>query len=409
LGLIALDNLTAGDILSQEVRDINGRLLLNQGKTIDAGHIRLLKIWGVPEVCIQDVKKAPVSRQAIDSAKSQRIELAVHRMFQNIDTDHPAMAAVLKAAVDHRRRHDLTLEYAPLKSLSPDFRLDLFNAVQSQIQFSELELPESPQIMLQFNKVAADPNATSHSIAEVVTMSPSLAALLLKIANSAAFGFASRIHTISRAVTLLGTREVGALVMGISIMRLFHNIPKNMIDMPTFLRHCLACGLLTRILAARANMPHTEQMFVAGLLHDIGRLVWYRYFPEQAKLSLEIAKSFGISLYDIENERLGISHEQIAGQLFQKWKLPDALTDCVLYHHRPSRCPDPSGAAIVHMADIAVNALGLGHSGEHILARFESKVWNQLKLSPSVLTTAIAQTVQQVDIISPFFAELPDD
>jgi putative nucleotidyltransferase with HDIG domain len=410
LGLVAVDKLNSDEILSRDVRDINGRLLLAKGKTINAEHIRLLKIWGVPEVIILDTKKEAEPSYEKPSEKRQSIELGLRKMLQNIDADHPAIAAVINAAIDHRDRNDLLLEYKPPRPLSPDFRLDLYSAIQTQIQFSKIELPESDIIVSQYNQVVSDPHASASDIADVVAKSPSLAAFVLKIVNSAAFGLASKIDTISRAVALLGTRELGMLVMGIGIMRLFHSMPKNLIDMHTFVRHSLACGLLSRILAAQANMRETEQMFVSGLLHDIGRLVWYRYFPEQAKLCLEIAGKTGLPLYDIENECLGVSHEQIAAQLLQKWNVPDNLADCIVYHHRPSRCTNPNGPAIVHMADLAVNALGLGHSGEHIIPRFESGAWDQLKVSPNALTVAIGQTVQQVEIMGTLLlTEIQDD
>lgn len=225
------------------------------------------------------------------------------------------------------------------------------------IAFSDVQLPEYLAIITEFNTIARDPRASVHEIADVIARSPSLAALLLKVANSAVFGFPSRIDTITRAITLLGTREVGALAMGITVMRYFQNIPDGLVDPTTFTLHSFARGILSRILAAHTRQPHTERMFASGLMQDIGRLVWYRYFPEQAKLVLEMAATTGISLYELENECLGISHEQIAAQLLRKWQLPDPLINAIAHHHRPCRSPAPVEPGIVHLADIAVNAL----------------------------------------------------
>lgn len=200
--------------------------------------------------------------------------------------------------------------------------------------------------------------------------------------------------------------EVGALAMGITVMRYFQNIPDRLVDPTTFTRHSFACGILSRILAAQTKQPHTERMFAAGLMHDIGRLVWYRYFPEQAKLVLEMAATTGISLYELENECLGISHEQIAAQLLRKWQLPDPLINAIAHHHRPCRSPAPVEPGIVHLADIAVNALGMGHSGEHIIPRFEPRIWHLLGIAPNTLTMAMHQTVQQIELMETLFTEL---
>ncbi len=84
-------------------------------------------------------------------------------------------------------------------------------------------------------------------------------------------------------MSLIGTREISGLALGISVLSIFKNIPKETIDMHSFLRHSLACGLLSRVFAAHKNIPQTEQMFVSGLLHDLGRLILYIYFPDESR------------------------------------------------------------------------------------------------------------------------------
>ncbi len=398
---IALDQLKDGAVLGEDVRDSSGRLLLTKGQPMDAGQIRLLKIWGVPEVQIQEPDQAVASEKGdIDANNRLKLERTVQTIFQHIDTGHPAINLLFKAAIEYRSQKDLCIDFGPRRPLPEDFKLDLYNGFKTQIQFSEVHLPESPEIISEFNKIVDDPNSSANDIAAVVSRSPSLAALLLKIANSAAYGCVSKIDTLSRAVAILGTREVGVLAMVISSVQFFRDIPKDLIDMSAFLRHSLSCGLLSRILGAQAKMPHTERLFLAGLLHDIGRLVWYRYFPEQAKLVLNMARNTGLSIYEIEKECMGISHTQIAGCLLNKWKFPDTLINGIVFHHNPLRSPEPAEPSVVHMADIAINALGLGHSGGHIIPHFDPRGWHLLGIAPGALKTALDQTVQQVDIMT---------
>jgi putative nucleotidyltransferase with HDIG domain len=408
LSVVALDNLSEGVVLNADVRDSNGRLILSRGKRIDAAHIRLFRIWGVPEVNIEGTHDNTTAPDTGEENINKRVkaEHTVEMVCQCIDVRHPAIAAIVQAAVEYRYRNDLLIAFGAKQPLSEKFKLNLSSGIETQVQFAEVQLPESPEIVAAYHNVIANPMSSANDIADVVNRSPSLTALLLKIANSPLFGFMSRVDTISRAVTLLGTREIGELVTGISIMRVFRDIPAELIDMPTFLRHSLACGILSRILAARKNLKNTERLFVAGLLHDIGRLIWYRYFPEQAKLSLYMAKRTGLPLYEIEEECLGINHGQMAGYLLTKWELPPTLANTIVYHHRPSRSPNTVEAGIVHMADIAINALGLGHSGEHIIARFEHRMWDRLDIAPQALVTAIGQTIEQLDIMQSLFVEL---
>ncbi|NIV98483.1 HDOD domain-containing protein, partial [Candidatus Saccharibacteria bacterium] len=139
----------------------------------------------------------------------------------------------------------------------------------------KITLPEIPSIVFELNEVIANPLSSAEDIAQVVNRSPSLTALLLKIVNSPFYGFPSKIDKISLAVTLIGTREISGLALGISLVSLFNNIPKELLSMYSFLRHSLACGIFSRILAAHKSLPQTEQLFVSGLLHDLGRLILY--------------------------------------------------------------------------------------------------------------------------------------
>ncbi|KJS29830.1 MAG: hypothetical protein VR64_18635 [Desulfatitalea sp. BRH_c12] len=408
MGLVALDQLQEGVILSEDVRDINGRLMLSKGQQITANHIRIFRIWGIPEIPVDAPQRSTPADHASqkNTEKLLKTEHTVKKIFQNIDTHHPGIAALFKAAVDHRYEKDLLVEFGPQEPLADNFKLDLSSGLKTQIAFSEIQLPEAPEIISDYNKVVEDPLSSSNDIADVVNRSPSLAALLLKVVNSAFYGFPSKIDSLARAVSIIGTKDINALVTSISIMRLFHEMPEDLIDVATFRKHSLACGLLSRILAAQRKLPHTERLFVSGLLHDIGRLVWYRYFPEQAKLLLYMAKRTGLSVYEIEKECLGISHVQIAGHLLKKWKLPLSLANSIVYHHRPSRSPDPCEAGIVHMADIAINALGLGHSGEHIIPRFEAATWDRIGVAPGILMSAIGQTIEQLDVMEALLTEL---
>lgn len=406
MSLIAVEKLKEGWVLSEDVRDINGRLMLSKGQEIDQNHIRIFKIWGIPEVCVSE--KIEVSQNdagLTDIKKRFQAEHTVKTILHNVDLHHPAINEIYKAAVENRYQNNLVYEIEPGQPLPQNFRMDLSSGLKTQIEFTHVQLPEVPTIILEFSKVVEDPSSSANDIADVINRSPSLAALLLKLANSAFYGFLSKVDTISRAVTLIGIQEINSLMMGIGIMRLFHTIPKELADMSSFLRHSLACGILSRILAAQKKLPHTERLFVAGLLHDIGRLVWYKYFPEQAKLILQMGKKTGLSLYDIEKECLGIGHEQIAGFLLQKWQLPASLENIIINHHTPSRCAYHDEAAILHMADIAINAIGLGHSGEHMIARFESKTWDHLQIVPRSLKIAIDQTIQQVNLMEKMFTD----
>jgi putative nucleotidyltransferase with HDIG domain len=236
-----------------------------------------------------------------------------------------------------------------------------------------------------------------------VNRSPSLATLLLKIVNSSFYGFPSKINNISRAVTIIGTREITGLALGLSIVKAFKDIPKDVLDMRSFLRHSIACGIISRILAAKKNIPQTEQMFVSGLLHDVGRLIIYQYFPDQAMTLLGLAARSDNLLYQQEKSFLGGSHTLIGKYLLKEWKLPLELENNIYFHHNPSAAEDTVQAVIIHLADIIVNALRFGSTGERFVPFFDDKAWDNLKISPGSFETIIQHATRQLVPLESFF------
>ena len=275
--------------------------------------------------------------------------------------------------------------------------------IRRKIKNRDIQLPEIPTIIFKLNDTIADPFSSSDDIAQVISKSPGLTALLLRIVNSAFYGFPSRIDSISRAVTIIGSKEISALAVGITTMELFKNIPAAVFDMQAFTHHSLACGVLARILAAGGNLRNTEQLFVSGLLHDIGRMVIFKYFPQQAGSLLAGASDGKRCLYDVEKSVMGFRHTDIAADLFEKWKFPLSLSQNVVYHHRPTAAQDPAKAAIIHLSDIIAHALGEGKSGEWCVPALDAAAWDKLRLSPQTLATVIPQAMHHLGFLTTIF------
>jgi len=205
----------------------------------------------------------------------------------------------------------------------------------------------------------------------------------LKIANSPFYGFPSKIDKISLAVTLIGTREISGLALGLSVLSTFDKIPQKLLDMFSFLKHSVACGILTRMLASHKGISQTEQFFVSGLLHDLGRLILYCNFPEDSRNTLNLSRTTNNLLYEVERDYLGCNHSHVAKLLIKQWKLPISLENNVFYHHNPSEAPQPVPATLVHLADIITNGLGIGTSGERFVPPLDTEAWDSLGLSPT--------------------------
>jgi HD-like signal output (HDOD) protein len=405
MGYIAVDNLEQGMVLSEDVRDINTRLLLSKGQKIVPKHIRILKIWGVTEVnIVGNQEEHAVDMPAADPERAKQIQTAVELVFKRVNLENQLFKEIYCAALAHRLGSN---SYQPsaldLSSFPDDEALGRLDQIKQQIQRIDAKLPETPTIITELNEVIADPFATSNDVAQVVNKSPSLATLLLKVANSAYYGFPSRIDRISRAVTIIGTKEISGLALGICVMRAFNDIPTDVIDMQAFIRHSLTCGMVARILGALKNMEQTEQLFVAGLLHDIGKLIVFKYFPAHARACIRLAVFSGDCVFHAEKEVVGLNHPRIAQHLLKKWSLPLGLENNVVFHHAPADAPDPIQAGIVQLADLISNGLGIGSSGEYSVPSLDEEVLDMIGVSASTLQMVIRQAIHQLGPMEAIF------
>ena len=396
---VPTDKLKPGKILAEEVRDINGRLLLARGSEIEDNHIRIFKIWGVSEVNIEGPARGNHKYDpGLDPERFELVRETVTNLFRHTDLEHPLVKKIFSIAVQFRCENNLIETETGVdieeQELAPG---DQDKNFVDRLDNSKIVLPEIPSVVFELNEVIANPLSSADHIAQVVNKSPSLTALLLKIVNSSFYGLPSKIDKVSHAVTLIGTREISGLALGISILSIFKNIPKEVIDMYSFLKHSLACGILSRILAAQKNFGQTEQLFVSGLLHDLGRLILYLYFADESRNMLSRARKNKKLLYEEEHDYLGCDHAQVGKQLMDQWKLPLILENNVLYHHNPSEAQQPIPAAIVHLSDMIVNSIGIGSSGEKFVPPLDTAAWNNLALPLSSFETVIGQAMHQFD------------
>ena len=406
MGYIAVENLEQGMVLDEDIHDINTRLLLSKGQKIAQKHIRILKIWGVMGVSVVgSPKNKAAETPAMDDENVERVKDAINLVFQNADLNHSVLREIYKTSLIHRLKDTFGSVPPPDRQSFADSEiLSKPNEIKGQIERTDIKLPEAPTIISDLNQVMADPLATSNDVAQIVNKSPSLAAMLLKIVNSAHYGFPSKIDRISRAVTIIGTKEISGLALGICVMDAFKDIPKEVLDMEAFIRHSLACGMVSRILAALNNVAQTEQLFVSGLLHDIGKLIVHKYYPDHAKACIELGNASDTSIFRSEKKIIGMNHSQLTKLLLEKWNLPAEITANSVHHHSPSGAPNPEKAGMVHLADIIAHGLGIGSSGERCIPGFDHTILDKIAISTNNINMVIRQTVHQFGLMDAIFS-----
>ncbi len=257
----------------------------------------------------------------------------------------------------------------------------------------KINLPSLPKIFSQIVEVMSNPLSSSKHFSDVIRKDPALSAKILKLANSAFYGYRSKIDTITTAVTIIGTNELYALALSMSVMKMFKNIPTALVDMSSFWKHSIAVGIIARQIADYRQYSDKERFFIAGLLHDIGRLIIYQYLPSDAKNALIHARQKRDLLYKSEKEVLGFNHARIGGMLLSKWDLPEELGNMVRFHHNPEKAKeDITEASVIHLSDIMANVLRHGTSGEFFIPPLNKVSWENIGLEESAFTEILKQS-----------------
>ena len=253
-------------------------------------------------------------------------------------------------------------------------------------------VPSLPLLYSRLDEAINHPRSSIADIAKVLSEDQGLTSRILKLANSPLFGYFSKIDTITQAVTIIGIQQVRDLALAISVMGLFKGIPKDLVTMESFWRHSIGAALSARVLAATQREPNLERFFVAGILHDIGRLVLFTRMPDLSRTIMEISRTEQRCLYEVERQLLGYDHATIGGSLLRRWKLPVRVAEPVEYHHSSSQAIQfPRESAVLHCADILTHALGFGGCGENAVPPLINDSWERLSIAPQQIPHIVAQ------------------
>ncbi len=250
------------------------------------------------------------------------------------------------------------------------------------------EFPTLPTIFSTLNDVIANTRSTANDVASVISQDQSAASKILKSANSSIYGFRGRITTVTQAIMYLGFEEVRNLVIALSIIDMFSNSKTSVNLNPVHLwKHSIAVGTITRLIGQTIGIKNLESYFLAGILHDIGKLLFFRFFPDDYIKVLNYAIESGVTEKDAESEILGITHTVAGEMLAERWKLPSSIKEGIKYHTTGLVNGKVNLlAGSIHIADITASMLKLGISGDHIVPEPTFEVWDALALPDHFFT-----------------------
>jgi len=265
-------------------------------------------------------------------------------------------------------------------------------------------LPTLPGIVAKLSRMAEDPDTTTEQMGKVISQDYILAAKLLKLVNSAFYGFPQRISSISSAIILLGFNVVKSLIISASIFEVMEDQDVEL------WQHSLGCAVACNVIASRLGVKDPEEVSTAGLIHDIGKMAIKMELPEEYGMINRLMQERGVSMRQAELEVLGLDHAEAGGWLAKGWNLPAKLIEPVTCHHDPRKAHDAQlTSSIIHFGDIMIRALGYGHAGDNKVPMLSKRAWEFLNFSPEDIDEVLELVEEKLWDVKGFSLEVKAD
>ena len=249
------------------------------------------------------------------------------------------------------------------------------------------KLPVLPAVYMKLTHLLNVPDTSIRMISNIISEDQAVAAMVLKIVNSAAYGFYNRIGDLQHAIVILGLNEIKSLVLATSMYKVVNEFKSSSaFDMQEFWKHSIGCAISARVLAETADLKSPEDVFTAGLLHDIGKLIHAAYLREEFDGVVANVVETGSQMSESEKKILGFDHAQTGSALAEKWRLPRETVSMIAHHHL-SYMPDTltKEIAAVHIGNSLCIALRMGSGGDKRVPIVNQKAWEILDLNLSDL------------------------
>lgn len=256
-----------------------------------------------------------------------------------------------------------------------------------------------PTVYTALTEAMNNPNSTAADVAAVISSDQAAAARVLKAANSPIYGYSGRIDSMNKAIMYMGFAEVKNLVAALAILDVFSNVRISAYFNPVeFWKYSAAVGVISRALAREAGRKELEHYFLAGILHDLGKLLLYQCASEEFSQALQTVALRKVPLRLALKETVGISHNALGELLAEQWKMPPAICGVIRYVHTGMNNDKPDElVAAVHIASIAAQMFGFGSSSEEIIPEPNEAAWKTLNLPDNIFTKLQERIIQDYE------------
>lgn len=230
-----------------------------------------------------------------------------------------------------------------------------------RILSSVYNVPTVPQIILEVSNLIEDPKTSASILGRMISNDQGLVTKILTIANSPLHGIPRRVATIDFAIVVLGFNQVKNIVVALSMMETLKILGNKKFDQTKYWVHSILTAAAAKRIADDLGYQTSGEVFTAGLLHDLGIPIIYKYFNKEYKEITNAVNNNNMTYLEAEEEFLGITHQDIGRFLVDRWNLPVSIADVISFHHNPSLAENNRELiALVHLADYMTKQLKIG-------------------------------------------------
>ncbi len=267
------------------------------------------------------------------------------------------------------------------------------------------DLPTLPTVVAKITSRIANPSTNAADIGKLIEQDQALTSKILRLVNSASYGFPKQIKSIQHAVVILGFNKVKTIIITASVFGAFNDRKGVGLDLRRFWQHSLATAITSKVAAERLGVAHAaEDAFVGGLLHDIGKVIMDIYQPNIYGPIVKYANTKGILLKTAEDEVMGLNHALIGEWIMDKWRLPATIVRMVGDHHQPSQSSERRDLiACIHLGDIFARAIGIGNGGDNRIPAIQPELVESAGIGPQFFDEIIGKCLVEIGKAEDFF------
>lgn len=273
------------------------------------------------------------------------------------------------------------------------------------------DLPTLPVVVAKITAQIQNPSTNAADIGKLIEQDQVLTGKVLRLVNSAYYGFPKQIKSIQHAVVILGFNKIKTIIITASVFNAFNKNKPGGLDLRRFWQHSLATAINSKVVAETTGISHVaEEAFIGGLLHDIGKIVMDQYQPAIYGPIVKYAHDKGILLHDAETEVMGLSHANVGQWMMEKWRLPATIVQMVANHHAPNSIGEIRElVTAIHLGDILSRAMGVGNGGDNRIPEIDPVVVANHNIDRTFFDGVVARGIEELSKAQEFFRLIVSD